>query len=303
MQQGVVMEKWTEIRTAYRLAKLGTLAATAIELGIHRSTVMRHIDALEASLQLKLFQRNDKGYIATEAGLEIMRLGEITDIQFGQFAKRAKNKEEVLEGTLTITCVNELSQLLFPTIAEYQRLYPNVSVDIIGDTRKFNLEYGEADIAIRTGVKPETLDNIVMSFADIELTLCVHQKYISRFGLPTKENLSEHKFLALAERLEHLPWNEWIYHHISSHNIVVTSSTQQVLSYALHNGCGIGVNAKSFVESHDELVEIAMDENWQVLTWLLVHRDIINIPKVRKFIDLLKVHKSISPEPLFFNTL
>ncbi|KNC65158.1 LysR family transcriptional regulator, partial [Pseudoalteromonas rubra] len=67
------MNKWTEMRTAYRLAKLGTLSATAQELGVHRSTVMRHIDVLESALGVTLFQRNDRGYLPTEAGLEIMR--------------------------------------------------------------------------------------------------------------------------------------------------------------------------------------------------------------------------------------
>ena len=54
------MDKWNEIRTAYKLAKLRTLSATAQDMGIHRSTVMRHIDALEEHLGVILFQRNDK---------------------------------------------------------------------------------------------------------------------------------------------------------------------------------------------------------------------------------------------------
>ncbi len=296
LQRDLIMEKWTELRTAYRLAKLGTLSATAIDLGVHRSTVMRHIDILEENLQAKLFQRNDKGYIPTEVGLEVMRLGEITDTQFRQFANRAKSKEELLEGTLTITCINELSQLIFPTIVEYQSLYPKVKVDIVGDTRKYDLEYGEADLAIRTGIKPETLDNIVMPFVSVELELCVHRKYIERYGMPNASNLSEHKFIALAERLEHLPWNEWIYKHTPEENIIVTSSASQVLNYALNSGCGIGVSTKGTIDNNEDLIAIDIDKTWQVLTWVLVHRDIINIPKVRKFIDLLKQNKFTDTE-------
>lgn len=286
------MKKWTEIRTAYRLAKLGTLSATAKDLGIHRSTVMRQIDILEQHLQVKLFQRNDKGYIPTEAGLEVMRLGEITDIQFTQFANRAKSKEEVLEGTLKITCVTELSQLIFAAIMQYQSLYPQVKVDIIADIRKYDLEYGEADLAIRTGEKPKTLDNIVMPFTTIELVLCAQQKYIQQHGLPTKDNFHQHKFVANSERLPHLSWNEWIHNHVAEDNIVVTSTSQQVLNYAMYSGCGISVSTKDTIESNDDLFEIDIGCTWEVSTWLLVHRDIINIPKVRKFIDILKSEKT-----------
>ena len=49
------MNRWYFIRTAYRLAKLGTISATAEELEVHRDTVLRHIDALEEELDVKLF--------------------------------------------------------------------------------------------------------------------------------------------------------------------------------------------------------------------------------------------------------
>lgn len=283
-----VMDKWTELRTAYRLAKLGTLSATAKDIGVHRSTVMRHIDVLEASLKIKLFQRNDKGYIATQAGLDIMRLGEITDVQFSQFVNRAKSQEEFLSGTLTITCVSELSQLLFPTIMEYQARYPQMKVEIDADTRKYDLEYGEADLAIRTGNKPETLDNIVMPFTDVAISFCVHQNYIKQHGLPKLENITQHKFFALKERLEHLPWNEWVYQNIPIENINIVASNQQVLNYALQQGCGIGLAAKESLNNHPFLVEVNVETDWLVNTWLLVHRDMINLPKIRKFIALLK---------------
>jgi DNA-binding transcriptional LysR family regulator len=285
---GVYMDKWTEFKTAYKLAKYGTLSATAKDLAIHRSTVMRQIDVLEESLGVKLFQRNDKGYIPTEAGLEVMRLGEITDVQLTQFANKAKNKEDVLEGVIKVTCVNELALLLFPAITKYQSLYPQVKFEIIGDIRKYDLEYGEADLAIRTGEKPTTLDNIVIPFAKIALVLCAHQKYVDMHGLPTKENLNKHKFVANSERLAHIPWNEWIHDHASQENISLTSSSQQILNYALQTGAGIGVSTKETVQNNNQLHALDIGKHWEVNTWILVHRDIINIPKVRKFIDLLK---------------
>ncbi|MCF2859208.1 LysR family transcriptional regulator [Pseudoalteromonas sp. SMS1] len=282
------MNKWTEVKTAYRLGKLGTLSATAEDLGIHRSTVMRHIDALEATLSVKLFQRNDRGYIPTEAGLEVMRLGEVTDIQFTQFANKASSAECELAGKLSITCVSELAPMLMPLIMEYQALFPKMQVDILGDIRKFALEYGEADVAIRMGPRPDTPDNIVFEFAQIELKLCAHVDYIERFGTPNKSNITEHKFIALNERVAHLPWNEWIYNHIPPQQIVLTSSVGQVLNYALHHGFGIGVSTKETITNTPTLIEIDIAQQWQVNAWMLVHRDMLNIPKVRAFIDLVK---------------
>ena len=43
------MDLWTETYTAYRLAIAGTVSKAAADLGVHRATVNRHIDALEAA--------------------------------------------------------------------------------------------------------------------------------------------------------------------------------------------------------------------------------------------------------------
>ncbi len=282
------MDKWTELRTAYKLAKLGTLSATAVEIGVHRSTVMRHIDVLESSLNTKLFQRNDRGYIPTEAGLELMRLGEVTDDHFSQLEARLINNEQTLSGTITLTCVNEMTRLLMPAINEYQVQHPAMSVDIIGDLRNFNLEYGEADLAIRAGPKPTTLDNVVMPLLDVKVTLCADERYIKRYGMPNSDNLTQHRFVVLRERVEHLPWNEWVFENIPQQNIVIKSSSQQVVHDAIQQGGGIGFTAIESVDSFPNLHKIPMPQQWSVPVWVLVHRDMFNLPKISKFIEILK---------------
>ncbi len=287
------MDKWNEMRTAYKLAKLKTLSATALDMGVHRSTVMRHIDSLEESLGILLFQRNDKGYIATEAGLEVMRLGEVTQNQFSQLSARLLNQEQALTGTITITSVSEMVGLIMPVISEYQSRYPKMRVEYIGDLRNFDLEYGEADIAIRAGDKPNTLDNIVLPLTDISLTFCAHHTYINKFGLPGEKALQEHRFIALKDRPTHLVWNEWIYNHISEENLIFLCSNQQILTRALMAGLGIGVLPKQIVASTDELIEIPSKNEWTISTWVLIHRDMYKMSKIRAFTDILSEQKNM----------
>lgn len=289
-----MMDKWNEIRTAYHLAKLGTLSATAEQLGVHRSTVMRHIDTLEESLGLTLFQRNDKGYLPTEAGLEIMRLGEVTDNQFSQLSSRLKSSEQILEGTITITIVSEMASILMPAIKRYQSLYPDMNVELVGDIRNFNLEYGEADIAIRAGDRPTTPDNIVRPLLDTQLVLCAHKGYVEQYGLASLDTISEHRFIALKDRPEHLIWNEWIHNSVDKKKIAILGSSQQLLTHALFAGCGIGVLPKEAVVENDELIEMPIAFDWQVSIWALVHRDMLNMPKIRKFLDILLEQKNWS---------
>lgn len=282
------MDKWNEIRTAYKLARLGTLSATASELGVHRSTVMRHIDTLEEHLGVVLFQRNDKGYLPTEAGLEIMRLGEVTDSHFSQLPQRLQSKEQTLSGKLTITIVNEFAALLMPLIAEYQQQHPGMTVELIGDLRNFNLEYGEADIAFRAGEKPTTPDNVVLPLFQSKLVFCAHKNYLQQYGDISSENLLQHKFIALNERPAHLVWNEWIHTHIQPENIALTGSSGHITTQAILAGCGIGVLPQEMVEQHPELQQITTPDSWEIGCWVLIHRDMMSALKVKKFIELIK---------------
>ena len=86
------MDNWDEVRTAYHVARLGTVSGAAEALGVHHATVIRHIDALEGRLGVKLFQRHARGYTATEAGEDLLRVARATDDQFAQLAGRIRGR-------------------------------------------------------------------------------------------------------------------------------------------------------------------------------------------------------------------
>ena len=102
------MDRWHFIRTAHHLARLGTISAAAEELGVHRATVLRHIDSLEEDLGVKLFQRHARGYVPTEAGEDLMRVASATEDQFAQLFNRLKRRSEPLSGDFIITSLSRL---------------------------------------------------------------------------------------------------------------------------------------------------------------------------------------------------
>ena len=97
------MNEWSEVKTAYEVARLGTVSAAADELGVHRATVLRHIDALEGRLGVKLFIRNARGYLLTDSGKDLLRVAQVTDEQFSHFVQRIKGHSNELSGDFIIT--------------------------------------------------------------------------------------------------------------------------------------------------------------------------------------------------------
>jgi DNA-binding transcriptional LysR family regulator len=63
------LANWDEIRTAFQVARLGTVSGAAEVLGVHHATVIRHIDALEKSLGTKMFKLHARGYTPATVGV------------------------------------------------------------------------------------------------------------------------------------------------------------------------------------------------------------------------------------------
>ncbi len=286
-----MIENWNFIRTATMIAKLGSVSAAAKALDLHRATVMRHVDSLEEQLGARLFIRNDKGYLPTEAGLQLLRVGDVTEQQFQSLAAQLGKSEEDMQGRLTITSLDEALPILLPVIEEYQQRYPAMQIEFIGDIKNFDLEYGEADIAIRSGPKPTTPDNIVWLLQTYDIVYAASPEYVEKHGLPTCEaELAQHRFITMLDRPALMGWNEWVYEQLPAACRSFSVSSGKAMQEAMHAGYGIGFTFAGATQLRQDLVEIFTPEVWQVQIWCLVHRDVYPMNKVKKFVTLLQEH-------------
>ena len=238
------MDNWNEIRTAYQVARLGTISAAAEYLGVHRATVIRHIDALEAVLGEKLFQRHSRGYTPTEVGLDLMRVAKTTDEQFSQLVGRIKGRATELSGEFVVTSLYVVTPILMPVLNTFQTQHPNIVVRYMASDRIFRLEYGEAHVAIRTGPKPEHPDNVVHPFPKLRMGLYASTDYVSRNGSPqTLDDFANHSFVGYANPSFRAGFNIWLRAHVPEEKIIFRSNSALVLDQAITSGTGIGFMA------------------------------------------------------------
>lgn len=283
------MDKWNELRTAYRLATLGTVSAAAQSLGIHRATVIRHIDALEAELGGKVFLRHARGYTPTEAGLDLLRVGETTEEQFRQLAGRTAGRDGEVSGELIVTSVELVVPLLMPAVCRFRTQHPNTSVRYVVSGRVFELAYGEAHVAVRSGPKPDHPDNVVRPWLAVRTGLYAHRDYIAKHGRPkSQDDLAGHAIIGGDEGTLALPFLDWMKKVTKPEQVIFTSSNQRIKFQAVLAGLGLGFFPEHQTHQHPELVEvIAPRPEWDIQFWLVTHVDLHRSTKVQAFVSAL----------------
>jgi DNA-binding transcriptional LysR family regulator len=284
------MDNWDEIRTAYQVARIGTVSGAAEVLGVHHATVIRHIDALEDRLGAKLFQRHQRGYSATEAGRELFKVAQATEDQFSNLAARITGVSTEISGEIVVTSLPGLSEQILPTLLRVQAEYPDLRVRYLSDPRLFRLEYGEAHIAIRAGGRPQEADNIVQGFCTHRRGLYASPAYIARFGLPAGEDdLSGHRFVGPNSIESRAPFYRWLADRVPADAVVFRTNDERVAIEAVLSGAALGFLPVPLAQRHAEMVEaLALRSEWDTPLWLVTHVDLHRTPRIQLILGELK---------------
>ncbi|APE42230.1 LysR family transcriptional regulator [Sulfitobacter alexandrii] len=284
------MDNWDEIRTAFQVARLGTVSGAAEVLGVHHATVIRHIDALEGRLGVKLFQRHARGYTATEAGADLLRVAQATDDQFNQLVGRIRGQGAEVSGDLVVTSLASLSSSVAPMLVAFQRQYPQVKVRYLTGDRLFRLEYGEAHVAIRAGTVPDQPDNVVQPLISSAIGAYASRAYVEAFGLPEgPQDYGNHRFIGPENKDSRAPFYIWLRENVPPDAVRFRCTDSHAADAALLAGAGIGFMDASEAARHPDLVEVhAPQPEWASPLWLVTHVGLHRTTKVQALLSFIK---------------
>jgi DNA-binding transcriptional LysR family regulator len=285
-----MMENWDEIRTAYQVARMGTVSGAAEVLGVHHATVIRHIDALEKRMAAKLFQRHARGYTPTEAGRDLLAVAQTTEEQFAHLSSRIKGQGETVAGELVVTSIAGVADLLTPVMVSFQQKFPSVQVRFLTDMRVFRLDYGEAHVAIRAGAGPEEPDNVVQPLVRMRTGLYAAKSYVAAHGLPTREaDFAGHRFVCSDMETTRAPFYRWLRATVQPEQISYAATEPAALEAAVRMGAGIGFVMAFRAAEDPDLVEVLPSRpEWEAPLRIVTHVDLHRTRKVQAFLTHLK---------------
>lgn len=285
------LDGWDEIRTAFHVARLGTVSGAADVLGVHHATVIRHIDALEGRLTTKLFQRHARGYTATEAGMDLLQVAQATDDQLTQLVGRLKGRGDSVTGELVVTSLGVLTPLLVPVMAQFQMAHPDVILRFLTDERVFRLEYGEAHVAIRAAATaPGQPDNVVQKLFVMQNGMYATRTYLDRYGKPeTVEDLAQHLFVANDDTATRAPFHRWLWDRVPPDRVIYRGTDMRGNNHAILSHLGIGFMSDWEASRYPELVQMFEPQpDWHVPLWLVTHVDLHRTAKVQSLLKHIK---------------
>ena len=284
------LDNWDEIRTAFQVARLGTVSGAADVLGVHHATVIRHIDALEKRLGVRLFQRHARGYAATEAGRDLLGVAQATEEQFSQLSSRIKGQGETVTGELVVTSITGLADLLTPVMASFQTMHPGIVVRFLTDMRLFRLDYGEAHVAIRAGGAPQEPDNVAQPLVRMRWGLYATRRYVAAHGMPGGiEEFAQHRFISTDSPDTRAPFYRWLRETVPADCLTYLATEPASMEAALRADAGIGFLPARVAQGDPDLVEVLPPRpEWDSPLWIVTHVDLHRTLKVQSFLTHLK---------------
>ena len=165
---------------------------------------------------------------------------------------------------------------------------PGLRIKLISEERALKLEYGEAHLAIRAGVKPIGPDNIVKHLLPVQFGMYAHKNYVKEMGkIQSTDDISRHKYV-LNTSIPRMSMTKWIDDNVPLENVSFKSSDHTALDKAVSDGMGIGLYP-TFLALENKELELVMPliHEWRSDLWLVTHVDLHRTAKVKACSDLI----------------
>lgn len=286
------MDDWNALRLVLAVRRAGSLTGAARLLGIDHSTAFRRLNATEAGLGVRLFERLPGGtYAPTVAGGRMAAAAEWIEDEILAVDRDIAGRDHRLSGRLRITASETLAHSrLTPHLAAFREAHPGIVVELLIDNRVLSLSRREADIALRP-IRPKESDLWGRKLADVAWGLYAAPGYLATHGGPIAEpgELSRHAVIGWEEEAGGIQAADWLGRALPPGAFVYRTNSLVNQQGAASAGIGIALLPCYLGDLRPD-VERAMPEPVPDLTgelWIVTHADLKNTARVRAFFELV----------------
>lgn len=292
---------WDDLRYALAIGDAGSLAGAARALGVNHTTVLRRLDALEAHLGSRLFERQRSGYQPTEAGLALLQQARHIATRAAEVERRVLGQDSELSGLLRVTTAFVVMDHLLPQpLADFARAYPGIEVEVVENaflvdlaSRHTDSDQGwarrEADVALRlSGQVAEYLVGRQLGMTQCRVYALRGAPELPQSVTPIEVLAREAPWVAFERDASTRVYDLWLRQRLAKSDVRVRVDIFNAKAAMLRTGIGIGVLPTFMEARHPELVAVSEPIPELALpVWMLTHPDLRQTARVRAFMQFV----------------
>ncbi len=277
---------WDQARIFLSVARNGQLLAAARHLHLDHATVSRRVNALEASLRVKLFERRTTGAMLTSAGEKFLHHAERMETAMLAAQSEFAGTDVAVSGTVRIGAPDGFGAFFLAAhMASLMQRHPDLLIQLAPLPRTFSLAKREADLAV-TIDRPEHGRLAVRKLSDYSLSLYASRAFIAQHGTPlTPAAIAPLRVVSyIGDLLFSRQLNFFDDQALPARARFECASVAGQLE-AIKAGVGIGFVHDYIGVREQELVRILPACSVMRSYWLTIHDDIKDLARVRAVAD------------------
>lgn len=280
---------WALWRSFSAVMEHGTLSGAARALGASQPTVGRHIEALEASLGITLFERTLQGLRPNDTAIRLYEPVKAARDSLAEAALVAEGANPELSGSVRITSSTVMCHYVLPRILLDLRLrFPQVAIELVPSDSVENLLLREADIAVRM-FRPTQLDLIAKKLGETPIIATAHRSYLDRRGTPQEVgDLYAHDLIGLDKSELLIAGARQMGFVLNRSQFLLRTDSQTNLWELAKAGLGITFAQGTLIRRTEGMVPLLPQLKPPALeVWLCTHRELFVSRRIRAIYDRL----------------
>jgi len=281
-------QNWDDLRYFLAVSRTNSFAGAASRLQVTHSTVARRITSMEESLNTTLFLRTEKGCRLTPAGEELLPYAEELETTVMNLEEKVHGKDSQLSGIVRIGTPDGLGNCFLANhLGKFQRMHPELEVELIAVPMYYSLSKREVDILI-TITKPSSGNVVSRKITKYRLGLFASKDYLAGHSkIANKADLASHNMVDYIEDLLYDADLKFLSEFAPDLKAKFRSSTVVGQMFAIAAGSGVGVIPYFMAYTEPELVPVLPELYIERNFWLQVNPDSRQLARVRTTIDFI----------------
>lgn len=180
------------LRVAVAVAERGSFAAAGRHLNLPRAAISRIVGQLEDRTESRLFRRNTRKVVATEAGEKLIEAARRALAEIDAALEPAEKSDADLSGQVRMSVSHAFGRhFVLPSIGRFRARHSNVHVETLLEDKLDDIVEEDIDFTVRLGPLPES-DLVVRRLGAIHSGLFAAPSLLSSLEQPVEREALDH---------------------------------------------------------------------------------------------------------------